>query len=78
MSEKEKIKAEEYYQAALKYPVMTGFNLINPFSGYRSNVLEKEARKASRSKTGKILKTRQYSTDYKTGAKKLEKEIINI
>lgn len=34
--------------------------------------------KEIRSKTGKILKTRQYSTDYKTGAKKLEKEIINI
>ena len=54
LSEKEKIKAEEYYQAALKYPLMTGMNLLNPFSGYRSNILEKEARKASRSKTGKI------------------------
>ena len=54
LSEKEKIKAEEYYQAALKYPIMTGINLLNPFSGYWSNILEKEARKASRSKTGKI------------------------
>ena len=50
----EKIKAEEYYQAALKYPVMAGMNLFNPFSGYWSNILEKEARKASKSKTGKI------------------------
>jgi hypothetical protein len=33
---------------------MAGINVINPFSGYRSNVLEKEARKAQRSKTGKI------------------------
>ena len=55
LSEKEKIKAEEYYQAALKYPLMTGINLLNPFSGYRSNILEKEARKASKSKTGKIV-----------------------
>ncbi len=54
LSEKEKIKAEEYYHAALKYPVMTGMNLLNPFSGYRSNILEEEARKASKSKTGKI------------------------
>lgn len=54
LSEEEKIKAEEYYQAMLKYPAMTGINLLNPFSGYRSNILEKEARKASRSKTGKI------------------------
>ena len=54
LSEKEKIKAEKYYQAMMKYPIMTGINLINPFSGYRSNILEKEARRASRSKTGKI------------------------
>ena len=47
-------KAEKYYHAMLKYPVLTGFNLINPFSGYRSNILEKEARQASKSKTGKI------------------------
>ena len=54
LSEDEKIKAEEYYQATLKYPTMAGINLINPFSGYRSNILEKEARKAQRSKTGRI------------------------
>lgn len=54
LSEEEKVKAEEYYQAWLNYPSMTGLNLINPFSGYRSNILEKEARKAGRSKTGKI------------------------
>ena len=54
LSEQEKIKAEEYYQAMLKYPLLIGFNLINPFSGYRSNILEKEARKASKSKTGRI------------------------
>ena len=54
LSEKEKSRAEEYYQAMLKYPLMTGANLMNPFSGYRSNILEKEARKASKSKTGKI------------------------
>ena len=54
LSEKEKIKAEEYYQAVLKYPHMAGINLINPFSGYRTNILEKEARQASRAKTGRI------------------------
>lgn len=54
LSDDEKIKAEEYYQAMLKYPVMAGINVINPFSGYRSNVLEKEARKSQRSKTGRI------------------------
>lgn len=54
LSEKEKEKAKEYYEAMLKYPIMSGLNLINPFLGYRSNILEKEARKASRSKTGKI------------------------
>ena len=54
LSDEEKIKAEEYYQAILKYPTMAGINLINPFSGYRSNILEKEARKASRAKTGRI------------------------
>ena len=54
LSEEEKVKAEQYYQAILKYPVMAGLNILNPFSGYRSNLLEKEARKASRSKTGKI------------------------
>ena len=54
LSDEEKIKAEEYYQAVLKYPHMAGINLINPFSGYRSNILEKEARKASKSKTGRI------------------------
>ena len=54
LSEKEKLKAEEYYQAMLKYPVLSGLNLLNPFSGYKSNILEKEARKASNSKTGRI------------------------
>jgi hypothetical protein len=54
LSEAEKKKAEEYYQAHLHYPALTGFNLINPFSGYRSNLLEKEANKAAKSKTGKI------------------------
>ena len=54
LSDEEKIKAEEYYQAMLKYPHMAGINLINPFSGYRSNILEKEARKAQKSKTGRI------------------------
>lgn len=54
LSETEMQKAEEYYQAMLKYPVMSGLNLFNPFSGYRSNILEKEARKASRTKTGKL------------------------
>jgi len=54
LTENEKLRAEAYYQAALNYPLMTGLNLINPFSGYRSNILEKEARKAGRSKTGKI------------------------
>ena len=54
LSDEEKIKAEEYYQAVIKYPHMAGINLINPFSGYRSNILEKEARQASRAKTGRI------------------------
>lgn len=54
LSENEKVKAEKYYQALINYPLLTGINLINPFSGYRSNLLEKEARKASRSKNGKI------------------------
>ena len=31
-----------------------------------------------KSKNGKITKIRQYSTDFKTGAKKLEKEILTI
>lgn len=54
LSEEEKIKAEKYYKAMIDYPIMTGFNLMNPFSGYWKNLLEKEARKASRSKTGRI------------------------
>ena len=54
LSEKEKIKAQEYYQAAIKYPIMTHINLITFYTGYRNNILEIEARKASRSKTGKI------------------------
>ena len=54
LSEEEKIKAEEYYQAMLTYPPMVGLNVINPFSGYRTNILEKEARKASRTDSGKI------------------------
>lgn len=31
-----------------------------------------------RNKKGKVIKIRQYSTDFKTGAKKLEKEIITV
>ena len=50
----EKIKAEKYYEAYLNYPPLTILNLFNPFSPYRTNILEKEARKAARSKTGRV------------------------
>ena len=54
LSEKEKIQAEKYYQAALEYPAINGLNLMFSFFKYRSNILEEEARRAGRAKNGKI------------------------
>lgn len=49
------------------------FDKYNNCSGWRYGI-----NKEIRSKSGKILKVRQYSTDFKTGAKKLEKEILTV
>ena len=50
----EKIKAEEYYNAQLEYKPLTFWNMFNPFSAYKNNLLEKEARKAARTKSGRL------------------------
>ena len=34
-------EAIKYYKAMIDYPIMTGFNLMNPFSGYWTNLLER-------------------------------------
>ena len=47
------------------------FDKYNNCGGWRYGI-----NKEIRSKTGKILKIRQYSADFKTGTKKLEKEIV--
>lgn len=38
-------KADKYYDAALNYPQLTSWNMLNPFSPYYNNLLEKEAYK---------------------------------
>jgi len=54
LNEQEKIKAEEYYNAQLEYKPLTFWNMFNPFSAYKNNLLEKEARKAARTKSGRL------------------------
>ncbi len=49
------------------------FDKYNACGGWRYGI-----NKEVRSKSGKILKIRQYSSDFKTGAKKLEKEIMLV
>ena len=45
LTPEEKQKAELYYQAQIDYPQLTVFQLLNPFSKYRDNLLEVEAYK---------------------------------
>lgn len=47
------------------------FDKYNTCSGWRYGI-----NKEIRNKTGKVLKVRQYSADYKTNTKALEKEIV--
>jgi hypothetical protein len=47
LSPSEEQKAELYYQAQLNYPKTSTLNLLNPFSDYYDNLLEKEAYKES-------------------------------
>ena len=47
LSQQEEIKAEQYYQAQLSYPLATPLKMLNPFSDYYDNLLEKEAYKES-------------------------------
>ena len=50
LSNEEKQKAEKYYEALQVYTVPQGLEILNPFSKYKTNLLEQEARKASRRK----------------------------
>ena len=50
---------------------IVSFDKYNNCSGWRYGI-----NKEIRSKTGKVLKVRQYSADYKTNKTELEKEII--
>ena len=45
LTSEEEAKAEQYYQAMLNYPVITLLQILNPWSDYRQNLLEKEAYK---------------------------------
>ena len=47
LSPEEERKAEQYYQAQINYPKTTTWNMLNPFSDYYDNLLEKEAYKES-------------------------------
>ena len=47
LTKKEEEKASEYYQAMLNYPPTNLWNIINPFSDYYNNLLEREAYKES-------------------------------
>lgn len=50
LNEEEKKLAEKYLEAYKDYPSLNFWQTINPFSKYKNNILEKEARKASRRK----------------------------
>lgn len=43
LSQEEETKANAYYQAQLDYPQLTAWQMLNPFSKYRDNLLEIEA-----------------------------------
>lgn len=43
LTKEESEKAEKYYQAQLDYPQLTAWQMLNPFSKYRDNLLEIEA-----------------------------------
>lgn len=45
LTSEEEAKAEKYYQAMLNYPGITLLQILNPWSDYRQNLLEKEAYK---------------------------------
>ena len=45
LTPEEEIMAEKYYQAQINYPKLTLWNMLNPFSAYYDNLLEKEAYK---------------------------------
>lgn len=50
LTDSEKEEAQRYLEAYKNYPTLDFWETINPFSKYRTNALEKDARKASRSK----------------------------
>ena len=56
LSKEEETKAEAYYQAQLDYPQLTAWQLLNPFSKYRDNLLEREAYKENPGIAGFIRK----------------------
>lgn len=47
LTPEEEKKAEQYYEAQLNYPKLSFRNMINPFSPYYNNLLEREAYKES-------------------------------
>lgn len=56
LTQEEKQKAELYYQAQIDYPQLNIFQMLNPFSKYRDNLLEKEAYKENPGFIGFIRK----------------------
>ena len=47
LTQEQEQKAQQYYQAQIDYPPLTFWNMINPFSPYYNNLLEREAYKES-------------------------------
>jgi len=45
LTPEEEIMADKYYQAQIDYPKLTVWNMLNPFSDYYNNLLEREAYK---------------------------------
>jgi len=43
LSKEDEAKANAYYQAQLDYPQLTAWQMLNPFSKYHDNLLEREA-----------------------------------
>ncbi len=56
LTKEESEKAEKYYQAQLDYPQLTAWQMLNPFSEYRDNLLEREAYKENPGLSGFIRK----------------------
>ena len=53
--------AEKYLDAQINYPPLTAWNMLNPFSEYYNNLLEREAYKENPGFYGFIRKTFGYS-----------------